>query len=164
MGFHYSPARLKQARLNAGYGLERFAAAAGVTVAMLLKWERGDTEPAIKSITKLARTLNVSIEAFFTDEPEPRPTPKPAPKRIGPEPIGAPGAISPAKVRAQRQAVGLSLAKFGAALELPVQPCRVAAWEAGRQPIPARRAEDIARVLGCQPDAIINPVDQVVAS
>ncbi|MEW6983418.1 helix-turn-helix domain-containing protein [Colwelliaceae bacterium 6471] len=62
--------KLKKARKNKGWSLERTANNTGVSKAMLGQIERGESSPTITTLWKIASGLQQSFSSFITDENE----------------------------------------------------------------------------------------------
>lgn len=58
--------RLKLARSGRGWTLEQFAAASGVSRAMISKIERGEVSPTASILARLAAGLGTSLASLFT--------------------------------------------------------------------------------------------------
>lgn len=59
--------RLKAARMERGWTLDRFAGASGVSRAMISKIERGEVSPTAATLARLAAGLGVSLASLFQD-------------------------------------------------------------------------------------------------
>lgn len=60
-------ARLKSARQSRGWTLDAFAAASGVSRAMISKVERAEVSPTAATLGRLAAGLGVSLASLFSD-------------------------------------------------------------------------------------------------
>jgi DNA-binding XRE family transcriptional regulator len=61
----FSGTRLRQARVDAGYGLTKLAAEVDRSPFAFRNWEQGRSRPTIDVAFELARLLNLPLEAFF---------------------------------------------------------------------------------------------------
>lgn len=62
--------RLKAARTDRGWTLERFAEASGVSRAMISKIERGEVSPTAAILARLAAGLGVTLASLFSGKAE----------------------------------------------------------------------------------------------
>jgi transcriptional regulator with XRE-family HTH domain len=59
--------RIRALRLRTGLSQERFAARAGLDRTYYAGIERGERNPSVKQLAKIAAALGVSIAALFTE-------------------------------------------------------------------------------------------------
>ncbi len=59
--------RIRQLRLLTGLSQEKFAARAGLDRTYYAGIERGERNPSIKQLAKIARALNVSLTVLFIE-------------------------------------------------------------------------------------------------
>ncbi len=59
--------RVRELRLRTGLSQERFAARAGLDRTYYAGIERGERNPSVKQLAKIAAALGVSIAALFTE-------------------------------------------------------------------------------------------------
>ncbi len=62
------PHRIKAGRSARGWTLDQFAAASGVSRAMISKIERGEVSPTAAILARLAAGLGVSLASLFAEE------------------------------------------------------------------------------------------------
>ena len=64
----FSPARLKQARLHAGFTQERLADKLGIRPRQIIRWENAQHRPRIDAVAALALATDRPISYFFESE------------------------------------------------------------------------------------------------
>lgn len=60
--------RVRELRQHTGLSQERFAAKAGLDRTYYAGIERGERNPSVKQLAKIATALNVGIATLFTEE------------------------------------------------------------------------------------------------
>jgi transcriptional regulator with XRE-family HTH domain len=60
--------RIRELRQHMGLSQERFAAKAGLDRTYYAGIERGERNPSVKQLAKIAAALNVGIATLFTEE------------------------------------------------------------------------------------------------
>ena len=65
-------ANVERLRMRAGMGVSRFAAMADISRPFIYKVERGESNPKLTDLKKLANALGVSIADLLTPPPEPK--------------------------------------------------------------------------------------------
>ncbi|WP_167855391.1 helix-turn-helix domain-containing protein [Hymenobacter fodinae] len=73
----FSAARIATIRKSKGVSQEVLAEQSGVSLRTIQRVEQGDTVPRGYTLQALAAALDVPLEAFRSEEPEPAPLPKP---------------------------------------------------------------------------------------
>lgn len=69
------PARMKQARINAGYTQQQIAEITGITQSNIAKYETGKLEPDIEKLATLLQFYNVSANWILGISIEPEAAP-----------------------------------------------------------------------------------------
>ena len=59
--------RLRATRIEKGFTQEQLAKAVGVTKSTMAKYDRGELEPNVKNIKKIAQVLGVSVDYLLYD-------------------------------------------------------------------------------------------------
>lgn len=60
--------RLRATRIEKGYTQEQLAKAIGVTKSTMAKYDRGELEPNVKNIKKIAQVLGVSVDYLLGED------------------------------------------------------------------------------------------------
>ncbi|MCW3056431.1 MAG: DNA-binding protein [Solirubrobacterales bacterium] len=62
---HTFAANLRRIREESGFSQEKLALESGLSMGHVSKIDRGDCEPGVRTVSKLARGLGVSVAALF---------------------------------------------------------------------------------------------------